>query len=192
MSSQNTEAQRHALYRAANREALRERHRRWREANPERWAQIRDASYERTRESRNAKQRAKNKTPERKAFMREYAPAHRAANKALYLSYAHARRARILRAGGIHTQEQWLAKLAEFGGLCAYCGGDERITRDHEIPLVRGGSNDINNIVPACGPCNSAKGSLTAEEFRSRRPIDERWERQLSEARAKRWASRSA
>lgn len=56
--------------------------------------------------------------------------------------------------------------------LCAYCG--RRIdlpkrTIDHVIPLSRGGAHHPDNLVMACGPCNSSKRDLTAEEYKRRR-----------------------
>jgi len=42
------------------------------------------------------------------------------------------------------------------------------IQTDHRIPLSRGGSNFIDNIVPACRPCNLRKHTLTEAQFRAR------------------------
>ncbi len=56
------------------------------------------------------------------------------------------------------TPENWAERLALFGGFCAYC--DQPATdRDHVIPLDLGGTDDILNVVPACGTCNSSKGA---------------------------------
>lgn len=70
------------------------------------------------------------------------------------------RRARLVGAEGNVTPEEWAARLEEFGNLCAYCGKDlgDSPTQDHFVPLSKGGSHKIENIVPACGPCNSKKG----------------------------------
>nr|WP_295662232.1 HNH endonuclease signature motif containing protein [Polymorphobacter sp.] len=43
--------------------------------------------------------------------------------------------------------------------VCAYCGSVERLTLDHVIPRILGGSDDGANLVPACRSCNSSKGS---------------------------------
>jgi 5-methylcytosine-specific restriction endonuclease McrA len=55
---------------------------------------------------------------------------------------------------------------------CQYCGRAqadlkprESLTRDHLIPLSRGGSNDWKNVVTACSPCNARKGSRLPEEI---------------------------
>ena len=37
--------------------------------------------------------------------------------------------------------------------------------RRHPLPLDRGGADDESNLVPACRPCNRAKGNLTAAEY---------------------------
>lgn len=48
---------------------------------------------------------------------------------------------------------------------------------DHVIPLSRGGSNSITNVVPACKPCNSGKRDLLLSEWyadRARRGLEAR------------------
>src|ERR1035437_2924333 len=70
------------------------------------------------------------------------------------------RRARVLGAEGSHTFGEWRALLEDSGYACSYCGcTDKPLARDHVIPISRGGSNYISNIVPACKPCNSSKGT---------------------------------
>lgn len=143
--------------------------REWYRKNPGRKKAISDRYTERNRDKLNAKSRDDRLTPQKKEYMRVYAKSHRAKNKAIYLSYSHNRRAKYIGAGGVHTAEEWAALLAEYNGCCAYCGDSMvRMTRDHRIPLIRGGSNHISNILPACGTCNSAKNALTEDEFRRR------------------------
>jgi 5-methylcytosine-specific restriction endonuclease McrA len=67
------------------------------------------------------------------------------------------------------THSDWLAILEEYGNRCFYCGTQERLTRDHVMPLSRGGSHTRVNIVPACWSCNSRKGALTTEEYLARK-----------------------
>jgi 5-methylcytosine-specific restriction endonuclease McrA len=72
------------------------------------------------------------------------------------------------RAGGqSFSAAEWLASLAHHAGACAYCGSKVLIEIDHRVPLTRGGSNLIENIIPACRRCNRRKGTMTEEEFRS-------------------------
>jgi len=51
--------------------------------------------------------------------------------------------------------------------LCMYCGGHYReamLTRDHVVPLSRGGTDRWTNVVTACRRCNTMKGNHTPEE----------------------------
>lgn len=54
--------------------------------------------------------------------------------------------------------------FATKGCLCTYCGDDAGQV-DHVIPRSRGGSDDLENLVPCCGACNLAKGDRTPEEW---------------------------
>ena len=81
---------------------------------------------------------------------------------------------------GSHSQREWDELVLAWGWRCFYCGRpvheaaqpiQDSLTRDHLIPLSRGGSNDIGNIVPACFNCNRLKGTMTIEEFRESRPV---------------------
>ncbi|CAN5246538.1 HNH endonuclease [soil metagenome] len=49
---------------------------------------------------------------------------------------------------------------------CQYCGrhryelrGREFLTRDHVVPISRGGDNAWTNVVAACSPCNNRKAN---------------------------------
>lgn len=59
------------------------------------------------------------------------------------------------------------------GGACAYCGSTLSILEvDHVIPFSRGGSDDRENLAPACTRCNLEKGDLTPEEWQAARLND--------------------
>ena len=70
---------------------------------------------------------------------------------------------------GMFLGAEWFEKCALFANLCAYCGEAGPLTREHKIPLSRGGSDYITNIVPACRRCNSLKYRKTAVEFLANR-----------------------
>ena len=51
--------------------------------------------------------------------------------------------------------------------ICAYCGRElstQRLTRDHVVPLSRGGRDTWTNVVAACMACNQKKGGRTPEK----------------------------
>ena len=58
------------------------------------------------------------------------------------------------------------SKKQEFNYRCAYCGrkGIE-LTKDHIVPLTNGGTDSIDNIVPACEYCNKSKGTKDVLHF---------------------------
>jgi len=54
---------------------------------------------------------------------------------------------------------------------CQFCGRHqiqlkprECLTRDHLVPLSRGGTNAWTNVLTACSSCNTRKGNLLPEE----------------------------
>lgn len=69
----------------------------------------------------------------------------------------HNRRARLVAAAGRHTEAEWQAVLANFGRRCAQCASRKNLSKDHIIPLSRGGSNYAFNLQPLCVSCNARK-----------------------------------
>ncbi len=61
---------------------------------------------------------------------------------------------------GSHTWAEWDLLKKQYNCTCPMCGKSEleiKLTEDHIIPLSKGGSNNIENIQPLCGSCNSKK-----------------------------------
>jgi 5-methylcytosine-specific restriction endonuclease McrA len=61
--------------------------------------------------------------------------------------------------------------FARDGYACQYCGrhrselrGRQFLTRDHILPMSRGGTNTWENVVTSCSPCNNRKGNHVPEE----------------------------
>lgn len=74
------------------------------------------------------------------------------------------RRERIKKFGGCHSNGEWETLKAQYNWTCPSCNKQEpniKLTRDHIIPIARGGSDNIENIQPLCSKCNSIKGTLT-------------------------------
>lgn len=55
--------------------------------------------------------------------------------------------------------------MDKYGNSCIYCGSRERITIDHYVARSLGGDGRMENLVPACEPCNNAKGNLLPLDF---------------------------
>jgi 5-methylcytosine-specific restriction endonuclease McrA len=77
---------------------------------------------------------------------------------------------RALRKGaeGFFTATEWHDLVIQCEHACAYCGTIGPLEQDHCLPLDRGGTNWIANILPACRVCNARKHLMTEEEFRAR------------------------
>ena len=63
----------------------------------------------------------------------------------------------------LFTYEERKAILASSYGVCAHCGkklNTKTMTVEHIIPLIRGGTNDPENLVALCYDCNQKKGSF--------------------------------
>ena len=61
--------------------------------------------------------------------------------------------------------------FARDGYSCQYCGrhrselrGRQYLTRDHILPVSRGGGNSWDNVVTSCSPCNNRKGGHLPHE----------------------------
>lgn len=71
--------------------------------------------------------------------------------------------------------------FARDGYTCQYCGRHRRqlgyresLTRDHVVPLSRGGDNGWANVVTACSRCNLRKGNALPPECGFRLPAEPR------------------
>lgn len=100
----------------------------------------------------------------RRALDRQWRATER--GKAIRNALNHKRETRKAGNGGSHSADEWAALKAQHGYRCLRCGRCEpeiKLTADHVIPTVFGGSNDITNIQPLCKSCNSAKGTKTTD-----------------------------
>ncbi len=67
--------------------------------------------------------------------------------------------------GGIRLNNR--ALFARDRNVCAFCGNvfaTSSLTREHIVPVSKGGANTWMNCVSTCAPCNHRKGSKTLEQ----------------------------
>ncbi len=61
---------------------------------------------------------------------------------------------------------EWERWCDAFGRRCAYCGLQLKTpVLEHVVPLSRGGSDTMDNVVPSCMVCNRRKGTRTPYEW---------------------------
>jgi 5-methylcytosine-specific restriction endonuclease McrA len=77
-----------------------------------------------------------------------------------FLEKRHERRARIVSVGGEYSSQEWENLKKKYSYTCLGCKRREpeiKLTLDHVVPIINGGSNFIENIQPLCKSCNSKK-----------------------------------
>ena len=131
-----------------NPDKAREAMRRWRERHPDEHQAARD-SYDASHPQAAAARRAR------------YRMAHPELRKVI----DERRRARLAGTEGKFTLREWVDLKRFYGDRCAYCGCRAVLQADHRVPLAGGGSNSIENIVPACGSCNRLRHLASAEQL---------------------------
>lgn len=74
----------------------------------------------------------------------------------------------------VYRDENYKTALAY--GICHICGEDGADTRDHVIPISRGGTNSPANLKPAHRGCNSSKGRLKDRPSQVKETWNNGWE----------------
>ena len=131
-----------------------------------------------------------------KEYYKKYKKEYYEANKEYYKKYKkeymktpegkeafkranHKREALKLGNGGSYTQEQWNQCLEYFNHCDAYTGEPLESTEiEHVIPLSKGGTSNIYNIVPANRSTNASKHNSDVFEWYSKQPYFS-WDRYI-------------
>jgi 5-methylcytosine-specific restriction endonuclease McrA len=69
----------------------------------------------------------------------------------------------------IFTEQERLKRMSDFNCCCAYCG-DKAKALDHFIPVTKGGSHAIGNLIPSCTRCNVSKFNHDPEKWYKTQP----------------------
>jgi 5-methylcytosine-specific restriction endonuclease McrA len=165
-------------YTAANAQRNRERAQAWAKANPER----RNATVRARYAATGGESKRRYYTANREALIAaavKWGQANPERRKKINSAYGkrnpekvrfHVERRRARKANAdtrLITLEDWRRLCVRYDNCCAYCGTSGKLTQDHIIPIVRGGRHAIGNLLPACGACNSSKGSKLLVEWRA-------------------------
>ncbi len=115
------------------------------------------------KEKKNVKSKKyyKEHPEERKEYSKKYYKEHPEQGKI----YDHRRRTRKKGNGGSYTLKEIKKLRKESKGICkgynkeSHFVGEDKLTIDHIIPVIKGGTNNIENIQLLCKSCNSSKGT---------------------------------
>jgi 5-methylcytosine-specific restriction endonuclease McrA len=123
----------------------------------EEWARDSHLRYDKNREARSAAQAEYYK--KNGEAIRQRVAKYRKNNPDKILVTGQNQRAKRSKAAGSFTVAEWRAIVAKQRSKCNLCGVKTRLTKDHIIPLSKGGSNFAFNIQGLCKSCNSSKNA---------------------------------
>lgn len=145
-------------WRQGRREKQRELHTNWRENNRERARAYKRNYYHQHKDIL---------APRRQAYDRERYkndPLHRQRKNRQTNEKNRRRKARLYGAPvEHHTEQEWQALCERYDHRCLRCGLQIPLSRDHIVPVTKGGSDAITNLQPLCRVCNSWKNNRTID-----------------------------
>lgn len=124
-----------------------------------------------TEQKRQSNMRAKLWYELNKQLMIDRATAWKKANTEKVRANTRDYASRKARAKGGYSTKDYIKLLKRNLNKCYYCNKNYANSIDHVLPLSRGGTNYIGNIVPACGSCNYSKGPRTIVEWKYSKSI---------------------
>lgn len=162
-----------AEYKAANPERVRESQKKYRTGNPEKVkAQARAAYLARAEYYRTKTRAVRDADPQaHRAAANAWAINNPERVRAIKSRYKHKRRALEAASSFSITARDLERAYKQAGERCSYCRRPfvtfASAHWDHVVPVSRGGSFGVGNLVPACVACNSSKQNKTVTEWRA-------------------------
>lgn len=149
-------------WREENKELLAKKQKDYREKNKDKKAALDRAWYlaNKDRANENAR-RYRNRNPEKQNQIHKD---YNRRNPEIYVTIAQNRRARKLQNGIFKVTKKDIKKILSQN--CFYCNSSKEITLDHVVPISRGGTHGIGNLLPACRSCNSRKHTKFITEWK--------------------------
>jgi 5-methylcytosine-specific restriction endonuclease McrA len=97
--------------------------------------------------------------------IKQYKKLYNKSNPEKSNDYRNVRRARKKLNGVFKLTNKELKKL--YNSPCFYCGSHDSIQIDHVIPIAKGGTHGIGNLVSACQKCNKSKSDKLIIEWKT-------------------------
>jgi hypothetical protein len=158
------------LYRQNNLEKVKLKNKKWREANKD-YISKRGKEWRKLNRDNFLEYLSRYRTKNRKELLekkREYYYANpEQAKKGRRIRRAREKSAHSVSIPSTHLCE----RTNQFQQKCAYCVTGDYEHWDHFIPIAKGGSEALGNLVPACKGCNLSKHACDPLEWYSRQPF---------------------
>ncbi len=160
-----------AVYRAENAERIKETRRLYNAKNKSAVNEYSRQYHAKNRTERVAKiaEYRRNNPDKLRLAKSRWNQAHPEAVRAMDMAKTHRRRTRKRENGVYRIDQGYLVRL--LNQPCFYCGENGNMTLDHVVPIARGGTHGIGNLVPACRSCNSSKNDRFITEWKRKKQI---------------------
>lgn len=148
-SHKEDQKKRHLAWYNKNKEKKQKQNKEWARNNPKRFKEIVSEWAKNNSSKRNVSTKKWKNSVKGKIAVSEYNRKTKIKRKNIH---------------GYHSAQQWADLKRNHNYMCVCCWKIEpliKLTRDHIVPVSKGGTDDISNIQPLCQSCNSRKKTKT-------------------------------
>ena len=152
-------------YKKNNKDKIKEQQRQYYEKNRDN--EIKRVTLYRINNIDKIKEYKKEYRKNNKDYFKAYSKAYRKNNKDYFKAAYHKYRTKKVNNGGYYTKEQYNYMLEYFDYKCAYSGKciKSNLHIDHIIPISKGGTSYIWNLIPSTPSANLSKNNRDMEEW---------------------------